>query len=320
MNERPRFGVTIAAYPDGVPRADWWWRFAERAEALGFDSLWAGEHVLYHTPTVSASILLAGFAARTRRIRLGTAIYLLPLRHPTLAAKDLSTLDLVSDGRLILGIGVGGEYGHEFEACGVPLRERGSRTDEALEILRRLWREHRVSFAGRHFAFDGVSMLPKPVQPGGPPIWIGGRSDTALRRAARSGDGYFPYLLTPARYRDNLARLATLCTEAGRDPSTVEPALLLFVSVGADREAATRIAGSTLTRMYNQPFDHLVARYCALGTPADCGATIEQYVAAGVRHVVFNWACPQAEILDQMERVARDVLPRFGGGTAALRS
>jgi len=143
-----RFGVTLAAYPDGVPPAAWWWRFAERAEALGFDSLWAGEHVLFHTETVSATVLLAGLAARTGRIRLGTAIYLLPLRHPVLAAKDLATLDHVAGGRLVVGVGVGGEYPREFAACGVPLGERGARTDEALALLRRLWREERVTAAG----------------------------------------------------------------------------------------------------------------------------------------------------------------------------
>ena len=113
-----RFGVTIAAYPDGTPPAAWWWQFAERAEALGFDSLWAGEHVLFHTETVSAAVLLAGFAARTQRIRLGTAIYLLPLRHPVLAAKDLATLAHVTGGRLTVGVGVGGEYPQEFAASG----------------------------------------------------------------------------------------------------------------------------------------------------------------------------------------------------------
>lgn len=318
MTPRPRFGVTLAAYPEGAPDAQWWWRFAERAEALGFDSLWAGEHVLFHSPTVSAPILLAGFAARTRRIRLGTAIFLLPLRHPALAAKDLTTLDLVSGGRLVVGIGVGGEYPREFAACGIPVGERGSRADEALEILHRLWREDHVGFAGRHFRLEDIRMTPKPLQPGGPPVWIGGRSDAALHRTARRGDGYFPYLLTPSRYRENLARLDALCGELGRDPSVIERALLIFVAVAADRATARQSAARTLTRIYNQPFDELVEKYCVTGTPEDCGETIEQYVAAGVRHFVFNWACPQAEILDQMERIATEVMPRFGGGPEAM--
>ncbi len=153
-----RFGVTLAAYPDGVPPAAWWWRFAERAEALGFDSLWAGEHVLFHTETVSAIVLLAGLAARTGRIRLGTAIYLLPLRHPVLAAKDLATLDHVAGGRLVVGVGLGGEYPREFAGCAVPLGERGARTDEALALLRRLWREERVTAAGAHFPLAGRAL------------------------------------------------------------------------------------------------------------------------------------------------------------------
>mgnify|MGYP001568740229 CR=1 FL=1 len=309
-----RFGVTLAAYPDGVPPAAWWWRFAERAEALGFDSLWAGEHVLFHTETVSATVLLAGLAARTGRIRLGTAIYLLPLRHPVLAAKDLATLDHVAGGRLVVGVGVGGEYPREFAACGVPLGERGARTDEALALLRRLWREERVTAAGAHFPLEDVSLTPRPVQPGGPPLWIGGRSDPALRRTARAGDGYFPYLVTPSRYRANLERLDALCAEAGRDPARLERALLVFVALGPDRETAVRRAGGQLTRIYNQPFDQVVERYCVVGTPDDCAARIAEFQAAGVRHFVFNWACPQGEILEQMERLATEVLPRVGAG------
>jgi probable F420-dependent oxidoreductase len=309
-----RFGVTVAAYPDGMPPADWWWRFAERAEALSFDSLWAGEHVLFHAETASAAVLLAGFAARTRTIRLGTAIYLLPLRQPVLAAKDLVTLDHVADGRLIVGVGVGGEYPQEFAACGVPLGERGTRTDEMLHLLRRLWREPRVTAAGPHFRLDEVTLTPRPRQPGGPPLWIGGRSEAALRRTARAGDGYFPYLVTPSRYRAQLDRLEALCGEAGRDPTVLERALLVFVAVGDDRETAVRGAGAQLSRIYNQPFHQLVERYAVVGTPDDCVARIAEFEAAGVRHFVFNWACPQAQIFEQVERLAREVLPRAGAG------
>ena len=305
-----RFGVTVAAYPDGAPPATWWWEFAERAEALGFDSLWAGEHVLFHTETVSAAVLLAGLAARTRRIRLGTAIYLLPLRHPVLAAKDLATLDHVTGGRLVVGVGVGGEYPEEFAACGVPLGERGSRTDEALDLVRRLWKEERVSFAGRHFSVEDVTLTPRPVQPGGPPFWVGGRSEAAVRRTARAGDGYFPYMITPSRYRAGGERLDALCAEAGRDPAAIERALLVFIAVGADRESATRGAAAELARVYNQPFEGLVERYGIVGAPDDCVQRISEFQAAGVRHFVFNWACRQGEILEQMERLATEVLPR----------
>ena len=310
-----RFGVTIAAYPDGTPPAAWWWQFAERAEGLGFDSLWAGEHVLFHTETVSAAVLLAGFAARTQRIRLGTAIYLLPLRHPVLAAKDLATLDHVTAGRLVVGVGVGGEYPAEFAACGIPPGGRGARTDEALGLLRRLWNEDRVTVGGTHWSVEDVTLTPRPVQPGGPPLWIGGRSEPALRRTARAGDGYFPYMLTPSRYRQSLERLEALAVEAGRAPASLERALLVFVAVGDDHDRAVRRAGAELTRIYNQPFEPpLVERFCVVGTPDECAARIAEFRDAGVRHFVFNWACPQAAILEQMERVATEVLPKIVRG------
>jgi probable F420-dependent oxidoreductase len=299
-----RTGVAISAYPDGLPSADWWWRFAERAEALGFDSLWAGEHVVFHAATLSAPLLLAGFAARTRGIRLGTAIYLLPLRQPVLAAKELVTLDQLTGGRLIVGVGVGGEHRAEFEACGVPLAERGSRTDEAIALVRRLWREERVTAAGRHFAVRDVTLTPRPRQPGGPPIWIGGRSAAALRRTARTGDGYLPYLMTPAALRASNDRLDALCADAGRDPAAIERGLVVYVNVDDDRARAVRGAASALTRVYRQPFEPLVERYVITGPPEACAERIAEYRAAGARHLVFNWACSTDQVIDQMGRVA----------------
>jgi alkanesulfonate monooxygenase SsuD/methylene tetrahydromethanopterin reductase-like flavin-dependent oxidoreductase (luciferase family) len=230
-----------------------------------------------------------------------------------MTAKDLVTLDHVAGGRLTVGVGVGGDYPAEFAAVAVPLAERGRRTDEALDLVRRLWREDRVSFVGRHFSTDAVSLTPRPLQPGGPPIWVAGRSDATLRRAARAGDGYFPYLLTPSRYRQSVERLEALAVEAGRSPAALERALLLFLALGDDHDRTVQRAGAELTRIYGRPFEApLVERFCVVGTPDECAARIAEFREAGVRHVVFNWACPQSAILEQMERLATEVLPKIG--------
>lgn len=166
------------------------WDLARRIDALGFDSIWTGDHVSFHLPRYDSMALLASYASITRRVKLGCAVYLLALRPPAVAAQAAATLDVLSGGRLIFGVGVGGENPKEFELCGVPHRERGARVTEAIDVLRTLWRDSPASFAGRFTRFDGVSIEPRPVQKPGPPILIGGRSDAALARAARQGDGW----------------------------------------------------------------------------------------------------------------------------------
>src|SRR3970040_1901739 len=165
-----QFGVNL--YPHQ-------WRDAARIEELGYDSVWTSEHVFFYFPTFDALTTLAAVAALTSRIRLGTAVLLLPLRPAALAAQEITSVDDTPRGRLTLGIGVGGEYPKEFQAVGVPVGERGARTDEAIQVLRRLWTEENVTFEGRFTKLDGVTLQPKPAQRGGPPLWIAGRSEAA---------------------------------------------------------------------------------------------------------------------------------------------
>src|SRR5690242_14298782 len=170
LNERVRCGAVITSqHRDGVLR------LARAAEAAGFDSLWAGDHVSFYVPILESLTLLSFVAGATERVKIGSSVYLLPLRHPTTTAKVASTLDVLSGGRLVLGVGVGGEFPPEFTASGVPVEERGTRTDEAIAILRRLWTEDGVVHEGRHFRFGPVALDPKPLQPAGPPIVVGGR-------------------------------------------------------------------------------------------------------------------------------------------------
>jgi probable F420-dependent oxidoreductase len=264
-----RFGVSIRATDIDHVTA---------IEALGFDSVWTGEHMLFHGPVSDGLITLAAFAGRTSRLKIGSAINLLPLRPPVVVAKAVSTLDIVSQGRFIFGVGVGGEFPQEFEACGVPHRERGRRANEAIEICRRLWTEDHVTYAGKIFQLHDVTMLPKPVQPGGPPIIVSGRLEAAIRRAALLGDGYTPYL---------------------------------FTAVGETHEEAHRVAVEHLSRRYNQPFENLVERYCALGTPEECVERLQRFVDAGARHFILSPLCDNAALGQHLEAYAREILPQF---------
>ncbi len=206
-----RFGIELQHRPELLGPV------AIRAEALGFDSVWIGDHVAFHNPTLDSLAALSYVAALTRRVRIGPCVYLLALRHPTIAAKLVASLDVLSGGRVVFGVGVGGEFPKEFEACGVPHRERGARVDEGIAVCRALWGPSPASFEGRFTRFTDVVVEPKPVQPGGPPIWIGGRSDAALRRAARVGDGWVAYLVTPERFRASLEKIEAF---ARRDRET----------------------------------------------------------------------------------------------------
>jgi probable F420-dependent oxidoreductase len=302
-----RFGVTLAFQPAARLR-----ELATRVEALGFDSLWTGDHIAFHNPTLESLTLLSHLAAVTRRVRLGTGVYLLALRQATVAAKSVATLDHLSDGRLVFGVGVGGEFPKEFEACGVSLRERGRRVDEALDVCRLLWTRSPATFEGRFTRFTDLVLEPKPVQPGGPPIWIGGRSDHALRRAARVGDGWISYVVTPERYRTSLERIARFAAEAGRPlPAAFEAAHLAFTVVDDDWDRAREAAARYLTRQYNQPFDELVKRYCILGPPARCVETLERFVEAGARTFVIGFVAGPERGPEQLERFAAEVLPHF---------
>ena len=272
----------------GAPDPGRFRELAVRAEELGYDSIWAGDHISYRNPILDIVVALSTFAAATERITIGAGIVLLPLRHPSVVAKEFASLDHVSGGRVILGIGVGGESAKDFEAVGVDPRERGARTDEAMRALRELFRG-RASFSGRFFAFEDVEIDPGPAQPGGPPLWVGGRSAAAIRRAAALGDGWIPIWVSVERFREGLARL----------PEHVVPAVTLPAHVGDKRHLYEH-----LRQRYAGEFsEHVVDRYCVAGTPDDCAVRVREYVDAGARHIVFNIAAQE-----DAERLAEVVL------------
>lgn len=181
---------------------------AKQAEAMGFDYVFAGEHMLFHRPRMNAFIALAAAAATTQHVRLLSAVTLLPLYPAPLAAKLASCLDVISRGRFELGVGIGGEYPPEFEAAGVPLDQRARRTDEALEIIRRLFSGAQVTYEGRFHQLRSVRLQPPPVQGALLPIWVAGRRDGAIARAARYGDYWMPYLYSPEQVASSLGRIA----------------------------------------------------------------------------------------------------------------
>lgn len=306
-----RCGLVLAAQEGDAAR-----RQARRAEALGFDSLWVGDHVAFHVPIAESLTTLAFAAGATERIQLGTSVYLLALRHPTHAAKISATLDRLSGGRLVLGVGLGGEFPPEWEAVGVPVAERASRLEEGIGVVRRLWSEERVAHEGRHYRFGPVTLAPRPAgvradgRPGLPPIWIGGRAPAAMRRIGRLGDGYLSHMCAPETYRENLATIAAAARAAGRGPIDFGAAAFLFTFLEERFEDAHRKAAQLLGAVYARDFTEAAKKYCLLGRPADCLEQMRAFARAGARHFIL---VPLSDPEAFAERAAAELLPAVPG-------
>jgi len=284
---------------------------AERAEAQGWDSLWVGDHVAFTVPIYDPLLQLGVLGAFSKRLRLGTSVYLLPLRHPVPVAKQVATLDRMLGGRLEFGVGVGGEFANEYAACGVPLNERGARLSESIELLRKLWTGESVTHAGRIYPLENVRMLPPPAQR--PlPVYCGGRSDGALARIGRLADGWISYVVTAEQYRAGLEKIAAEAARARRELAGFHTGHLLFTLVRNSYEDALDAATEHLSRRYAMDFRKAAQRYAALGKPADVAARIAELHRAGVRNVIVDVVGRPEERDEQLARLAAEVRPLLG--------
>jgi probable F420-dependent oxidoreductase len=301
-----------AALPE--PDRDW----LAAAERLPIESIWQGGHLLPPTGTGEAITRLALMTAWTERVRVGTAILLLPLYQPVLVAKQLADLDSRSKGRVSVGVGVGGEFAKEFEAVGVPVGGRGARTDEAIEVLRALWRGGPVSHHGRFFQFDDIEL--RPVQPpgcvgprmqqGGPPLLVSGRKEPAMRRAARLGDGWMPYLMSPTAYAHSVQVIHDEAEAHGRDLAGFEWMMYLYCSVRANSERARDDVAKFLGGAYGAKPSAMLDRIAPAGTPEEVAARLQEYVDTGVRHFIISPATLE-DTLEVVALAAEEVLPRL---------
>lgn len=283
---------------------------ARRAEDLGYDFLACGEHVFFHAPTPNGLVALAAAAGATERIRLLSALTLLPTYPAALAAKMIATLDGVSGGRFEFGVGVGGEYPSEFAAVGVvEASRRGAYTDEALEVITALFTGEPVRHSGPFITIDGERLNPPPVQRPGPPIWLGGRRPAAMRRAGRFADVWLPIFCDPEQLRASLAGARAHAVEAGRDAKAVAGAFFGWGGVHPEPGRARRVGLEVLAGLYNQDLTRVADRYLVFGTPQEVIARYAEYVDAGAQTLLFAPACPFDEADAAMELFMTEVAP-----------
>jgi alkanesulfonate monooxygenase SsuD/methylene tetrahydromethanopterin reductase-like flavin-dependent oxidoreductase (luciferase family) len=278
---------------------------AERAAGLGYDSVWVGDS-LKARPRHDPLTLLAAVAGRLPSLTLGTAVLLPALRNPVLLAHQVATLDQVSEGRFILGVGIARDVPNiraEFAACGVPFEKRVGRMMEGLRLCRALWTGGAVDWDGR-WPLSGGVLAPTPHRPGGPPIWIGGNLPASLQRVGKSFDGWFPNAPDPATFARQWQEVQAIARAAGRDPSRLSAAMYLTLAVDEHADRAAARMDAFLEGYYGQPAAILRRRQAVYAGPAEGAAEwLDAYAKAGATHLVLRFAGDHARHLDMLARI-----------------
>jgi probable F420-dependent oxidoreductase len=310
-----RVGVTVGLDQSDIAGE------ARRAEAAGFDQVAVGEHLFFHGPTTNAFVALAAAAGATERIRLLSALTIVPVYPLAVLAKLVASLDQVSGGRFDFGVGVGGEYPPEFVAAGVDVKQRGARTDEALAVLGPLLAGEKVDHSGRFAEIPGLALQPPAVQRPGPPVWLGGRKPAAIRRAGRFADVWLPYMYSPQQLAKSLAEVNAAAVECGRPAGAVRGAVYCWGAVHTSADRARQSAIDVVSNVYQQDFTPLADRYLLHGDPERVLARLREYHDAGAEQLVFSAAAgTPAERAAMLELFAAEVLPVVSGWGEPPRS
>jgi probable F420-dependent oxidoreductase len=308
------FGIAarnFTAYPE-MPDARALVDYGVRMEQLGFDSIWVWDHVLLgvqpNFPIIEALTLLTAIAARTSKIKLGTGILVLPMRNPVILAKQLGSMDLLSNGRLIMGL-ASGWYKREFDAVGVPFDKRGKIMDENLDILKRFWKQDMVKGDWMFHKIPAGVMFPKPLQKPYPPLLIGGYVDRVLKRAAVAGDGWLTYFYRPEGFAASWAKIRNFAKEAGKDPDKLLNASQLPIRIGKSRAAVEAEMMEWLGKEWDYASWSESTRDSAiLGTVDECVEQLKAHLAVGVQKLIF---VPYRYEMEQIETIAREIIPRL---------
>lgn len=299
-----RIGIGLGAWPFETAKPEAILNFIDRLEALDIDSLWLSDRIVSKDLTLEPVTFMAYMASRLRNLKFGTSALVLPTRNPVILAKELATLDFLSAGRLLLVVGLGSDDSRDFAAAGVRKEERGKRADEAIVLMRRLWREPSVTFEGKFYSVKELTILPRPHQKNGPPIWVGGRSPAALRRAGALSDGWLSSTITPREMEKSIQSIQGYASEHGRAlPEDHFGAVIPFCFASSPERALALAKPSIRLRPDAPPHE-----YCALGTPEKVRRRVQEYIDAGASKFVMRPCAPGASWHDQTELLAEEVI------------
>lgn len=297
----PNLGICFVRSPAEVS-SEFVVRTARKTEEAGLHSFWINDRITgdYLEPTTVA----AAAASVTQKIKVGTSILLAALRPPVLLAKTLASIDFLSGGRLIVGIGFGASR-DEFDAVEVPFKERGSRAVEQIHLMKRLWQEQDVNHQGRYFRVSQLTLGPRPIQNPHPPIWMGGAADVVLERVARMADGYICGTGSLQRFPDVWDKICTYALKSGRDPGLIEKAGITYVAVDENKARAIAACEAYLNRYYGK-ITVDIERNGVIGSPTECAARLASIFEKGFRTVILRAVIPD---LQQLDLLGDKILP-----------
>ncbi|HET9884276.1 MAG TPA: LLM class flavin-dependent oxidoreductase [Candidatus Binatia bacterium] len=283
-------------------------RFAMQAETLGYDSLWLQERIIGDFTMLEPVTLLSYVAGITTKLKLGTSVILLPLRNPLQLAKAYSSLDVMSGGRSVLGVGLGGGHlGSHEDVFGYSREGRVTRFTEAVQIMKLLWTEPTASFQGRYWSFKEISMEPKPLQKPHLPIIFGGHHDNALRRAVKSANGWMGAgSSSSASFIREAARIRIFLDQAQRDPASFHFAKRVYLAVDKDKARGEKRIREWFARRYKNA--DLGPKVSIWGSSAECAEKIQEIIHAGAQHIVFN---PMFDEMEHLEICAKEIMPHL---------
>lgn len=300
-----RIGITLDENVLDVESPQRVLEFMDRCERWDIDSVWVSDRIIASRLTLDPIVFLSYLGSYLRNMRFGTSALVLPTRQPVILAKQLATLDFLCTGRLLVVVGLGGEDSRDFQATGVRKEERGKRGDEAIILMKKLWTEENVSFEGRFYAVKDLTLFPRPHQRAGIPLWVGGRSQGAWRRAGRLADGWLPANSSPAEVGAGIKAVRQYAGEAEREIPADHYGVLIPFFVARDRDEAMNIAASSLRRRQ----DMEPTEYAALGSPKEVQEKLREYMDVGATKFVMRPTGPREFLGPQVEILAKEIIP-----------
>jgi len=313
-----KFGLALQNYvaPEESIRPQALIEHAVRAEELGYSSVWVWDHMFLGSrnvfPVHDSLTILTAVAVATKRVRLGTGILVLSIRNPVILSKQVATLDVLSEGRVTLGVAAGW-YEREFQACGYPYDSRGRTLQTNLQVMNRMWTENNINGNYGHYYFKNVTMEPKPTQKPHPPLWMGGYVDTVLRRIGKLADGWVSYFYTPESFERSWRKVLKSAEAAEKATNSFGNCDMVPVRIGENRIETKRIATEYTKKYCDLPaWSEATLDSAITGPSKDCVNMIERFSKSGVQELVLIPAVAQLpEILQQIEMFGKEVLPSF---------